>query len=145
MKRAYVDSCIWITRFEGKAVYKHLIHAKLDALAEAEWEFCISEVVSLEVLVKPLRLGALEEAQKIRVFLQTMRQFKNYAGVFADALRIAQSENLKAMDAIHVALAQQHQCELFVSSDPHFRSLKTIRPYWIDLSDSAPPVGVIER
>ncbi len=136
MKRAYVDSCIWITRFEGKAVYKHLIQAKLDALAEAEWEFCISEVVSLEVLIKPLRLSALEEAQKIRVFLETMRQLKNYAGVFADALRIAQSENLKAMDAIHVALAQHHQCELFVSSDPHFRSLKTIRPYWIDLSGS---------
>ena len=141
MKRAYVDSCIWITRFEGKSTYKHVIEEHLMRLAADDWEFCTSDVVFLEVLVKPLQEQHAEEAQKIRAFLETMRQLKNYAGVFADALRIAQSENLKAMDAIHVALAQHHQCELFVSSDPHFRSLKTIRPYWIDLSDSAPPVA----
>ena len=50
------------------------------------------------------------------------------------ALLIAQTEHLKAMDAIHVAIADHHSCDLFVSSDPHLRHLKIITPYWIDLT-----------
>lgn len=140
MKRAYVDSCIWITRFEGKSVYKRVIEEHLKRLVADGWEFCISEVVCLEVLIKPLQQQHAEEIQKVRMFLETLSRLKNYASVFVDALGIAQHEKLKAIDAIHVALAQHHQCELFVSSDPHFRSLKTIHPYWIDLSSFASPV-----
>ena len=48
MKRAYVDSCIWMTRFEGKAVYKRVIEEQLKRLVADGWEFCISEAVFLE-------------------------------------------------------------------------------------------------
>ena len=139
MKRAYVDSCIWITRFEGKSAYKNVIEEHLMRLAADGWEFCASDAVFLEALVKPLQEQHAEEAQKIRAFLETLHRLKTHVGIFIDAaLRIAQRERLKAIDAIHIAFAQHHQCELFVSSDPHFRSLKTLRPYWIDLSGSAP-------
>lgn len=46
---------------------------------------------------------------------------------------IAQGENLKAMDAIHVAIAIQHGCKRFVSTDPHFKNLKIIPSIWIPL------------
>lgn len=138
MKRAYVDSCVWITRFEGKTGYKEFLQSQLDDLALAEWEFCTSAVVYLETLVKPLQQGQLEEAQKFRNFLNTLVMLKNYTTVFEDALRIAQTECLKALDAVHVALASHYHCDLFVSSDPHFRHLTTVTPYWIDLSGHAP-------
>jgi hypothetical protein len=47
---------------------------------------------------------------------------------------IAQDENLKTMDAIHVAIAVQHGCKRFVSTDTHFKNLKIMPVTWIDLS-----------
>lgn len=104
MKRAYVDSCVWITRFEGKTGYKEFLQRQLDDLALAEWEFCTSAVVYLETLTKPLQQGQVEEAQKFRNFLNTMVMLKNYTTVFEGALRIARTECLKALDAVHVAI-----------------------------------------
>ena len=53
MKLAYIDSPVWITRFEGFQVYKEAINAQLNQLAEEGWSFCVSEVVLLEVMAKP--------------------------------------------------------------------------------------------
>ena len=54
--------------------------------------------------------------------------------MFEQAIMIAQTENLKAMDAIHIAIAIHHGCQCFVSSDSHFKNLTIIPPVWIDLS-----------
>ncbi len=45
-------------------------------------------------------------------------------------------EYQKVIDAIHVAIAEHHNCQLFVTSDPHFRNLKIVPPQLIDLSKS---------
>jgi predicted nucleic acid-binding protein len=56
--------------------------------------------------------------------------------VFADALDRAVRDGLKAMDAVHVTIAERHGCQRFVTTDPHFRSLTSIIPELIAL-----PVG----
>jgi predicted nucleic acid-binding protein len=61
------------------------------------------------------------------------RELRSYVNIFKDALSIAPSEGLKAMDAIHVTLAAHHGCQCFVTTDPHFRRLKAVAPHWIDL------------
>jgi predicted nucleic acid-binding protein len=134
MKLAYCDSCIWIARFEGLASYKKIIVRHLRELADEKWTFCSSDLVSLEVLLKPLQSNETALAQKYRTFLTTLKALENYPHLFKDALLIAQNENLKAVDAFHVAMAEYHNCTLFVTSDPHFKNLKTITPSWIDLS-----------
>jgi hypothetical protein len=67
-----------------------------------------------------------------------MKYLKSYPNIFTEALQVAHIENLKGLDAVHLALASHHRCTLFVSSDPHFRDLTTITPYWIDLSQHVP-------
>lgn len=55
MKLAYVDSSVWITRFEGLKEYRPIIDAKLTELAQDGWSFVVSEAVALEVLIKPYK------------------------------------------------------------------------------------------
>jgi predicted nucleic acid-binding protein len=39
------------------------------------------------------------------------------------------------MDAVHVVIAKHHGCERFITTDPHFDSLKTIQPGYILLPE----------
>ena len=136
MKLAYIDSCIWITQIEGLSVHQTIIDRKLSDLAQEGWTSCISEMVLLEALLKPLKNSQAELVQKYRDLFKTTRMLKNYSNVFKDALQIAQTENLNVVDSIHVAIAKHYGCQFFVSSDPHFRDLKIIPPFWVDLSES---------
>ncbi|MCI0691589.1 PIN domain-containing protein [candidate division KSB1 bacterium] len=136
MKLAYIDSCVWIARVEGLPEYQKVIDANLQTLAEEGWTFCTSDVVVLEVLAKPLRENQDHLVQIYRNIIQKLKTLKNYSGVFKNALSLTKSENLKGMDAIHVAIAEHHNCQLFVTSDPHFRNLKIVPPQLINLSKS---------
>ena len=133
MKLAYVDSCIWITLIEGLDTYRTPIREALAALARNGWELCTSDAVCLEVLIRPLRLKDDTLAAVYRALLTTNRSLAITPSVFTDALALAVGEGLKAMDAVHVAIAKHHGCECFVTTDPHFRSLTTITPVLIAL------------
>jgi predicted nucleic acid-binding protein len=135
MKLAYVDSCIWIIRVEGLPKHKQIIDKKLHDLAEEGWMFCISEVVILEILAKLLKQDEDNLVQFYREAFDKIRILKNYPHVFRHALSIIQTENLKGMDAIHVAFADHYDCNGFVSSDSHFMNLKIIPPLLINLDD----------
>jgi predicted nucleic acid-binding protein len=68
-----------------------------------------------------------------RALLEASRDLKLPSSVFSDALAIADSGGLKAMEAVHVAIVTHHRCGRFVSTDPHFRWLKLLTPHWIEL------------
>jgi predicted nucleic acid-binding protein len=128
MKLAYVDSL---------PTYQKIINDCLNQLIKEGWLLCASEAVLLEVLPKPYR----DKNDRVfniydKLFKQT-KMLKSLPNVFEIALMIAQGENLKAMDAIHVAIALQHGCKRFVSTDPHFKKLKIMPSTWIDLSERA--------
>jgi len=137
VKLAYIDSCVWIARVEGLSEYKNIIDANLQTLAEEGWMFCTSDAVALEVLTKPLKENQDNLAQIYRGLFQKMRTIKIFPAVFKNALLLTTAENLKGMDAIHVAIAEHNNCQLFVTSDPHFRNLKAIIPKLIDLSKNS--------
>ncbi|MTW21605.1 type II toxin-antitoxin system VapC family toxin [Allochromatium palmeri] len=133
MKLAYVDTCVWITLIEGLDRYRPPIRAALASLAEDGWEFCASDAVRLEVLIRPQRLRQDRLIELYRGLLDTSRTLSIPATVFADALTVARVDGLKAMDAVHVGIARHHGCGRFVTTDPHFNSLQTIEPVWIAL------------
>lgn len=134
MKRAYVDSCIWIASIEGLPAYKATINTHLQHISAQGWTFCVSDIVLFEVLLKPLQQNRNVLVRQYRELFANLSILKNFTNVFKDALFVAQTENLKALDALHVTLAVHHSCELFVTSDPHFTNLKALAPLWIDLS-----------
>ncbi len=133
MKLAYVDACVWITLVEGLDQYRPPVHAALAALAEDGWELCSSAAVRLEVLIRPLRLKQDQLVDLYLGLLDANRDLLIPASVFADALAVARIEGLKAMDAVHVVIAKYHGCERFITTDPHFNSLKAIHSECIAL------------
>jgi predicted nucleic acid-binding protein len=133
MKLAYVDSSVWIARFEGLAKYRHKIDEELTRLAGDGFSFAASDAVLLEVLLKPAQTNDTATMEMYRQVFQQLHLAPVYLDVFIDALDIAKTEALKSMDAVHVALALNHECECFVSTDSHFKNLKLLSPVWIDL------------
>ncbi|HLC15406.1 MAG TPA: PIN domain-containing protein [Thermodesulfovibrionia bacterium] len=134
MKLAYIDSCVWITRIEGLSAYRKIINANLKKLKLDGWILCASDAVVLEVLQKPYK----DNNQVIisiynKLFNQT-KMLKIFKDIFKNALTVANTENLKAMDAVHVSIAIKSGCEYFVSTAPNLRSLKAIPSMWINLN-----------
>ncbi len=124
MKLAYVDSSVWITYIEGfLPTYQQCIEEHLDKLAEEGWLFATSDVVKLEILPK---LYATQNDQFIALYqalFDSLTLLDSFPDVFKEALAIAQQAGLKAMDAIHVAIAKQQGCQCFISTDTHFKNL----------------------
>ncbi len=138
MKLAYIDSSVWITRFEGFPSYKKVINAQLNALAKEEWSFCVSDAVLLEVMAKPYQNNNMKTIDVYNEVFEQMAILKAYPDVFKDALLIAKTEKLKGMDALHVSIAIHHDCKRFVSTDSHFKNLRVIPITLIDLSKYLP-------
>jgi predicted nucleic acid-binding protein len=135
MKQAYIDSCVWITAIEGLSDYQERIDQALRQLTEQGWKFCTSDVVLFELLLKPMKTGQADLIKRYYLLFEKMKHLSSYPNLFTEALHIAHLENLKGMDAVHLAIAAHHHCMLFVSTDPHLRSLVTITPCWINLGN----------
>jgi predicted nucleic acid-binding protein len=133
MKLAYIDSCVWISWVEGLTDYQGKIGDAMRQLSQDGWTFCISDAVVLEVMVNPLKRQQNHLVEAYRKIFERTRNIKTHMGLFKEALSVAYTENLRAMDAIHVAIASHHGCERFVTTDPHFRYLKLIQSHWINL------------
>lgn len=133
MKLAYVDSSVWIARFEGLMKYRYKIDSVLENLAQDGFSFVASDAVLLEVLLKPAQNNDTATIEIYRQVFQQLRLAIVYPNVFMDALDVAKTESLKGMDAVHVALALNHECECFVSTDSHFKNLNILPTVWIDL------------
>lgn len=145
MKLAYVDACVWISLVEGLTTYQPKIRAALKNLASDNWVLCTSDAVRLEVLIGPLRKKQAPLAMAYRAILETTPALKTPKSVFTDALSIAESERLKAMDAVHIAIANHYGCGRFVTTDPHFISLSLLTPLWIDLASTDLPDDSIDE
>jgi predicted nucleic acid-binding protein len=133
MKRAYVDSCIWITLVEGLEAYRPPLRIAIKELAADGWRLCTADAVRLEVLVQPQRAGRAEAVRAYEGLLAACDTLPTHGAVFSDARLVAVDEGLKAMDAVHLSIARAHGCKRFLTTDPHFRHLRCIEPRWIDL------------
>lgn len=131
---AYIDTSIWITRTEGRPVYRYVIENHLEQLKQEGWRLCTSQAVIMETLYKPYRDKNQDLVTVYTDLFAKTQMLLNYTDLLEDGLRMVQVETLKAMDALHVALALHHGCKKFISTDPDFRNLLSIPVYWIDLS-----------
>ncbi len=133
---AYVDTSIWIAYVEGLPPYQAMIEMQLEKLRQDGWDFCISQAVMMEILYKPYRENDHALVSVYHNLFAKTKLLPNFLNLLEDGLKIIQFEKLKALDAIHVAFAAKYKCELFVTTDPDFRPLKSLPLYWIDLSQA---------
>jgi predicted nucleic acid-binding protein len=111
----YLDACLVIYLAENHARWGEPLAS---AIAEAgEARFGISPLVKCECMIGPLKRGdpVLEQA-----YIQLFDQFAPLAmpePVYLQAARLRAHFGLRTPDALHLACAQYHGCDLLWTND----------------------------
>lgn len=93
MKKAYVDSCVWITKIEGMKEYQTVINEHLSILKKEGWIFCISEMVLLEILCKPIIQNNSELRKSYIQLIKNTDKIEGYRYILTLALTKVLTEN----------------------------------------------------
>jgi predicted nucleic acid-binding protein len=120
MRRVYLDACLLIYLVEA---------ASTPALLTRRWVaqqrdvlLCVSALVRLEVLVKPLRLRDLPLVNAYEQALTGQEWLPMDDDVFARALALRAEHGLKTPDALHLATALHHRCNEFWTNDDRLKA-----------------------
>lgn len=115
MRRAYVDSCLVIYWVEHATQQAEPALRWLQRNADAT--LCVSPLVQLETLVKPMRLQQSDLIAAYKKILAAQQWLSVDDTVFARALDLRVRFALKTPDSLHLAIAQHHGCDEFWTND----------------------------
>jgi len=119
VRRVYLDACIVIYLLEKVEVFSDAAMAHLARNPEAE--LCVSALVRLEVLAKPMRDGNLALASDYEEFLAAQNWLVIHDAIFDLALRLRVQHGLKTPDALHLATAMHYRCVEFWTNDDRLK------------------------
>lgn len=115
MRRVYLDACVLIYLIEDvgsfSATTRQYLSHNQDVL------LCVSPLLSMEVLVKPLREGDQTLASDYEDFLERRCWLTIDDRIFDQALLLRTRHGLKTPDALHLATALHHGCESLWTND----------------------------
>lgn len=121
-----LDTSIFIYHFEANPTCLPFTRTLLNSVASGTHEAVISELVLLELLVKPLRLKRDDLADQYEILLDHFPHlmiFPIQRDVLRHAAKLRARYGIKTPDAIHLATALEHHATLFVCND---RELKPV-------------------
>ena len=110
----YLDTCIVIYLVEEHHVYSPAIET---ALADTTADLCFSPLVELECLVLPLRQNHTLLLDKYRRFFAFNKRLDIRHEVFLEAAALRARHGLRTPDALHVATASHHGCDILWTND----------------------------
>jgi|MTBAKSStandDraft_2_1061841.scaffolds.fasta_scaffold66771_2 predicted nucleic acid-binding protein len=130
-RQVYLDTNIFIYAFEGYPAHVSFLQELFTAIDEGKFVSFTSELTLAELLVKPLIDKKNQLAESYINTLQTTSSLVLLPvtrGILITAAKIRSEYNrhLKLPDAIHLASAQQHGCETFLSNDRQLALFKGI-------------------
>ena len=120
MRRPYVDACVFIYWVERAGPVAEAAVRWLENQAGAA--MCVSPLVRLEVLVKPMRAGNQPLVRSYEALLARQEWLPMDDDIFARALALRAQHGLKTPDALHLAAALQHGCTEFWTNDDRLRA-----------------------
>ncbi len=113
--RIYLDSCMVIYLVERHPHHAAMIQQTITFRGTAE--ICVSPLVSLEVLVRPLRDRNEALAGRFRRYLAYQCMLPMPDQLYERALHLRVDHKLKTPDALHLATALHHDCDEFWTND----------------------------
>lgn len=121
MRRVYLDACIVIYLMENVAHFsektRHFLSQNGDAI------LCVSSLVRMEVLIKPLRESSAMLTADYEEFLAAQNWLRIDDSTFERALQLRARYGLKTPDALHLAVAPQHGCDEFWTNDDRLNTV----------------------
>ncbi len=121
MRRVYLDSCFIIYLMEETPVFSAAARSFFAKHTEAT--FCVSPLVRLEVLTRPMRDGNAALTLDYEDFLAAHVFLPMNEAVFDQALRLRARHRLKTPDALHLATAQCHGCVEIWTNDERLNTV----------------------
>ena len=121
MRRVYLDSCFIIYLMEETPVFS--VAARHFLARHVAASFCVSPLVRLEVLTRPLRDNDAALVADYEDFLNANIFLPITDAVFDQALRLRARHRLKTPDALHLAAAQYHGCTAIWTNDDRLREV----------------------
>lgn len=124
--RIYLDTNIIIYALEGYSEYISSLEQLFTAIDEGKMGAVTSELTLAESLVKPM---SDDNIYLQNVYIQALQPSRGLLvvpinrGILIEAARLrVKSEPLNLPDAIHLATAQVHHCDTFLTNDKRLRS-----------------------
>lgn len=115
MRRVYLDACIVIYLIENSVPYSEKTRQFLARNGDAH--LCVSPLVRMEVILKPLRESATALVSDYEDFLAAQHWLTIDDSIFNRALYLRAHSGLKTPDALHLATALHHGCTEFWTND----------------------------
>lgn len=124
----YLDTVICIYAVEGAPSFQARARARLVAMRATGDQSAISDLTWLECRVKPLRLGDAMSLADMEAFLtgSDVVRVPMPTAVYERACRIRAVHNFKLADALHLAVAVESGCGLFLTNDIRLSSFRDI-------------------
>ncbi len=119
MRRPYVDACLFIYWVERSGPVAEAAVRWLESQADAS--MCVSPLVRMEVLVKPMRRGDQALIQSYEALLARQEWLPVGDEMFSRALGLRAQYGLKTPDALHLATALNHGCTEFWTNDDRLK------------------------
>ena len=113
----YLDTAIVIYAIEGKAPFKARAMSRLAAAKAAGDDLATSHLTRGECLVKPIRTADQSLAADYLRFLGQTAVFDHSANVFDHMAQIRAATNFKIPDSLHLAIAIENKCAVFLTND----------------------------
>jgi predicted nucleic acid-binding protein len=115
VRRAYVDSCLFIYWVEQASPLSYAALRWLERNNHVS--LCISPLVRLETLVKPMRLQQADIVNAYETLMAAQTWLPIDDAIFVRALDLRVRFGLKTPDALHLATAQHHGCNEIWTND----------------------------
>ncbi len=131
MQTIYLDTCLVIYLVEKHEHFYEPLVKKISNLEQTR--FVVSSLTELEVMVKPEKDRNHHLIELYREFLDIFQIEGLTDSIVKNALRYRVS-GLKTPDALHVAFAKYHQCDLFWTNDD--RLAKVLPDWTINIFDN---------
>ena len=117
--RVYLDSCVVIYLVEENQQFGPLVRRAIGRYPVAE--FCLSPLVYFECLVGGLKLGQAALVQQYKDFFSLCVCLEMPLAAYRLAADLRAEYGLKTPDALHLATAKYHNCEVFLTNDDRLK------------------------
>lgn len=115
--KIYIDSCIVIYLIEKHPEHSNFLEKKIcDSLDDGD-EICLSPLVKLECLVKPLKINDIDLLDLFNVFFNQTSILSIPESIYIKAAELRAEFSLKTPDALHIAIASFHNCDELWTND----------------------------
>jgi predicted nucleic acid-binding protein len=136
-----LDSAIFIYHIEAHPLYLPLTRIVLQSLQAGAYRGVASVLALMELTVRPWQLkqaAAAREYEALLVHFPNLTMIDVNRSISRRAAQLRASQNIRAVDALHVATALQSKATAFVTNDRDLRRLAPLLDV-IVLDEFLPP------